>query len=76
MAAFTLLSFKLAPAPTAEKKEQGFQNLFLLAMTLMFFILFYSFPSGLVLYWTFANIFHIAQYQIIMRMEKDVQLTE
>ncbi len=67
MAGFTLLSFKLAPAPTAEKKEQGLQNVFLIAMTLMFFFLFYSFPSGMVLYWTFANIFHIAQYRVMMR---------
>jgi len=67
MAGFTLLSFKLAPAPTAEKKEQGLQNIFLIAMTLMFFYLFYSFPSGMVLYWTFANIFHILQYRIMVR---------
>ena len=67
MSGFTLLSFKLAPAPTAEKKEQGMQNLFLVAMTLMFFFLFYSFPSGMVLYWTFANIFHIVQYQVMVR---------
>jgi YidC/Oxa1 family membrane protein insertase len=67
MAGFTLLSFKLAPAPTAEKKEQGLQNLFLIAMTLMFFFLFYTFPSGMVLYWTFANVFHIGQYQLMRR---------
>ena len=67
MSVFTLLSFKLAPAPTAEKKEQGMQNLFLIGMTLMFFFLFYSFPAGMVLYWTFANVFHIVQYQIMMR---------
>ncbi len=66
MSFFTLLSFKLAPAPTAEKKEQGLQNFFLVAMTLMFFLLFYSFPSGMVLYWTFANIFHIVQYRIML----------
>ena len=70
MAGFTLLSFKLAPAPTAEKKEQGLQNVFLIAMTLMFFFLFYSFPAGMVLYWTFANIFHIAQYRIMVRNKK------
>ncbi len=64
MSVFTLLSFKLAPAPSAEKKEQRWQDLFLLAMTVMFFVLFYSFPAGLVLYWTFANIFHIVQYRL------------
>lgn len=70
MAVFTLLSFKLAPAPTAEKKEQGVQNLFLIAMTLMFFFLFYSFPAGMVLYWTFANVFHIVQYRIMVRKQE------
>jgi YidC/Oxa1 family membrane protein insertase len=70
MSGVTLLTFKLAPAPTAEKKEQGLQNIFLLAMTLMFFFLFYSFPSGMVLYWTFANIFHIVQYRIMVGRHK------
>ncbi|MCX6303947.1 MAG: YidC/Oxa1 family insertase periplasmic-domain containing protein [Bacteroidetes bacterium] len=63
MAVVTLLSFKLSPAPTAEKKGQLTQNLFLVAMTLMFFLLFYSFPAGMVLYWTFANVFHIVQHR-------------
>ena len=66
MAIVTLLSFKLAPAPTAEKSGQLMQNLFLIGMTLMFFFLFYSFPSGMVLYWTFANVFHIAQQRIMV----------
>ncbi|MFZ4520890.1 MAG: YidC/Oxa1 family membrane protein insertase [Bacteroidales bacterium] len=73
MSVFTLLSFKLAPTPTAEKKEQRVQLLFLIGMTLMFFFLFYSFPAGMVLYWTFANIFHIVQYRIMVRVKKDKQ---
>jgi len=67
MAVFTLLSFKLAPAPTPEQEGAGLQNLFLVAMVLFFFFLFYSFPAGMVLYWTFANVFHIAQHQIMLR---------
>jgi YidC/Oxa1 family membrane protein insertase len=67
MALVTLLTFKLSPAPTAEKKDQKLQNIFLIGMTLMFFFLFYDFPSGLVLYWTFANIFHIAQQKLMNR---------
>lgn len=65
MSVFTLLSFKLAPAPAADKKGGG-QTVFLVAMTLVFFYLFYAFPSGMVLYWTFANIFHIVQYRFMM----------
>ncbi len=67
MATVTLLTFKLSPAPTAEKKDQKLQNIFLLTMTFMFFFLFYNFPSGMVLYWTFANIFHIAQQRLMKR---------
>ncbi|MDP1622338.1 MAG: YidC/Oxa1 family insertase periplasmic-domain containing protein [Bacteroidales bacterium] len=65
MAVVTLLSFKLSPAPSAEKKGQVTQNLFLIAMTLVFFLLFYSFPAGMVLYWTFANVFHIMQHRLM-----------
>ena len=68
MAVVTLLTFKLSPAPTAEKKDKGLQNIFLLLMTLMFFFLFYNFPAGMVLYWTFANIFHIVQQRLMKRV--------
>ena len=68
MAVVTLITFKLSPAPTAEKKNQRLQNIFLLIMTLIFFFLFYNFPAGMVLYWTFANVFHIVQQQL---MKKD-----
>jgi YidC/Oxa1 family membrane protein insertase len=70
MSVFTLLSFKLAPAPTTEDKDKGMQNLFLLGMTLMFFFLFYSFPAGLVLYWTFANVFHVVQHRLMVKYVK------
>jgi len=70
MAGFTLLSFKLAPSPTAEPKDERLQNVFLVGMTLMFFFLFYSFPAGMVLYWTFANIFHIVQHWIMVKKLK------
>ncbi|MCX6251671.1 MAG: membrane protein insertase YidC [Bacteroidetes bacterium] len=69
MSFFTLLSFKLAPAPTSSEEGGGLQVLFLIAMTVVFFFLFYSFPAGMVLYWTFANIFHIGQYRIMVRKQ-------
>jgi YidC/Oxa1 family membrane protein insertase len=65
MAVVTLLTFKLSPAPVADKKDKKLQNIFLIAMTLMFFFLFYDFPAGLVLYWTFANVFHLLQSKIV-----------
>ena len=70
MAVVTLITFKLSPAPTAEKKNQRLQNIFLLVMTLIFFFLFYNFPAGMVLYWTFANVFHIVQQRLMMRRKQ------
>ena len=67
MALVTLLSFRLTPAPSADQSGKTTQNLFLIAMTVSFFLLFYSFPSGMVLYWTFANVFHILQQRMMMR---------
>jgi YidC/Oxa1 family membrane protein insertase len=66
MAVVTMLSFKLTPSPAADKSGQTMQNLFMLGMTLMFFFLFYSFPSGMVLYWTFANVFHVLQHRMMI----------
>jgi YidC/Oxa1 family membrane protein insertase len=65
MAVVTLIAFKLSPAPTVEKKDLRLQNVFLVAMTVLFFFLFYNFPAGMVLYWTFANVFQIAQQRLL-----------
>lgn len=59
MAFTTMLSIKLSPAPAVSPKEALRQNIMLLLMTLGFFLLFYSFPSGMVLYWTMANLLHL-----------------
>ena len=65
MAAVSLVAFKFSPAPVSDEKEQNTQNLFLILMTLIFFVLFYSFPAGMVLYWTFANIFQVLHQKIL-----------
>ncbi|BCK32691.1 Membrane protein insertase YidC [Vibrio cholerae] len=59
MALTTLASIKLSPAPAADAEASVKQNLMLILMTLGFFLLFYSFPSGMVLYWTTANLLHL-----------------
>lgn len=59
MALTTLASIKLSPAPAADADASVKQNLMLILMTLGFFLLFYSFPSGMVLYWTAANLLHL-----------------
>ncbi len=61
LALTTLLTLRLSPAPAADRTAQRRQNLFLGLMTIGFFLIFYSFPSGMVLYWTAANLLHIGQ---------------
>jgi YidC/Oxa1 family membrane protein insertase len=65
MSLVTLLSFRLSPAPSDGHSGFSLQDLFMIVMTVMFFLLFYSFPSGMVLYWTFANLFHILQQKLL-----------
>jgi len=64
MSIATLFTFKLAPAPTVEEEGSKLQSISLIAMTVMFFFLFYTFPAGMVLYWTFANIFHLLEHYL------------
>lgn len=59
MALTTLLTIKLSPAPAADEKAAWKQNLMLAGLTIGFFVLFYTFPSGMVLYWTAANVLHL-----------------
>ncbi len=64
LAATTLMTLKLSPAPAADAAAQRRQNVFLVIMALGFFLVFYPFPSGMVLYWTAANLLHIAQSRL------------
>jgi YidC/Oxa1 family membrane protein insertase len=70
MTAFTLLSFRLSPGPASEKKDAVMQKVFMVIMAFSFFILFYSFPSGMVLYWTFANVFQLVQQRMKLYYSK------
>ena len=64
LAATTLMTLKLSPAPAADAAAQRRQNVFLVLMAVGFFLVFYPFPSGMVLYWTAANLLHIAQSRL------------
>lgn len=64
MSLTTILSIKLNPAPSPEGKSSLRQSLTTGLMGLGFFLLFYSFPSGMVLYWTVANILQVVHQKI------------
>lgn len=58
-------SFKNRHAPISEVRKQK-HNLY--AMALAFFILFYPFPSGMVLYWSLANLLQFLQQKLVDRL--------
>ncbi len=62
MGATMFLQQKLSP-PMGEPIQQKI----MLAMPIIFTVMFINFPSGLVVYWLFNNILSIAQQWIIMR---------
>lgn len=64
MSLTTILSIKLNPTPTQDGQSVLRQHLTTGLMGLGFFLLFYSFPSGMVLYWTVANILQVAHQKI------------
>ena len=41
------------------------------AMAVSFFVIFYSFPAGMVLYWIMANLLHMAQQMLVARKGSD-----
>jgi len=65
MAAVTLLTIRAAPAPSSDKSSSMRQNIFLVLVAMGFFMLFYSFPAGMVLYWTMANVLHLLQQAVV-----------
>ncbi|QQZ42191.1 membrane protein insertase YidC [Pseudomonas sp. SK3(2021)] len=64
MALTTLLSIKLNPTPVSDGKSGHRQAAMSGLMGLGFFLLFYSFPSGMVLYWTVANILQVVHQKL------------
>ena len=70
MAITTLLTIKMSPAPAVDKSGRFWQNFFLIFVAIAFFLLFYTFPSGMVLYWTMANVLHLLQQIIVESVHK------
>ncbi len=65
MAVSTLLMIGMSSTPAAENENKKKKIWPLLLMTLVFFVLFYPFPAGMVLYWTMANILHLIQQWVV-----------
>jgi YidC/Oxa1 family membrane protein insertase len=57
MGASMLLQQRLTPAPTADPQQRQMMTM----MSVLFVVMFYGFPSGLVLYWFVSNLLGIAQ---------------
>ncbi|HCN45527.1 MAG TPA: hypothetical protein DIT18_07595 [Pseudomonas sp.] len=62
MALTSLASIKLASVPDGQSATR--QAISSAVMGLGFFVLFYSFPAGMVLYWTVANILQVVHQKI------------
>lgn len=65
MSLTTIASIKFSPSPAADAKSSLQQNIMLILMVFAFFVLFYSFPSGMVLYWTIANVLQLAHHKYV-----------
>lgn len=65
MALTTLASIKLSPTPSVDSGGSLTQSLMLVLMALGFYLLFYSFPSGMVLYWSAANILQLLHHYLV-----------
>jgi len=76
MAVSTLLLIGTASIPDSEVDSNTKNNWSMLLMTLGFFVLFYSFPAGMVLYWTMANILHLLQQWVVKITSRTSLLTE
>ena len=72
MAVSTLLMISMSSPPMADGETRKRKPWGLLLMTFGFFILFYPFPSGMVLYWTMANVLHLVQQWVVGLSVKDL----
>jgi len=64
MTGVTLLSSWIQADPALTPDLQAKQRRRLYLMAAAFFLLFYTFPAGMVLYWTTNNVLHLAKVQL------------
>ncbi|MEO8443650.1 MAG: membrane protein insertase YidC, partial [Gammaproteobacteria bacterium] len=61
MTAFTILAARLQEDASLSAELRGGQRLRLYGMGALFFVLLYTFPAGMVLYWTTNNLLHLGK---------------
>jgi YidC/Oxa1 family membrane protein insertase len=64
MTGITILTSWIQTDPSLTPELLHRQRLRLYLMAVAFFILFYTFPAGMVLYWTTNNVLHLAKIQL------------
>ena len=67
MAASQVFVSNLSSNPQADAAERMRQKWFMLVMAIVFLVLFYSFPAGLVLYWMTSNLGQLLQQRLVGR---------
>ena len=63
MTGLSLLAAWLQQEQTLSPELQRQQSIRLYLMSAAFFVLFYTFPAGMVLYWTSSNLFHLLKVE-------------
>jgi membrane protein insertase Oxa1/YidC/SpoIIIJ len=61
MTVFTILAARLQEDPSLAPALRSGQRLRLSGMGALFFVLLYTFPAGMVLYWTTNNLLHLVK---------------
>jgi YidC/Oxa1 family membrane protein insertase len=65
MAVSTLAAIGMSSPPAEDAGAKKRRTMMLVLMALGFFVLFYPFPAGMVLYWTMANVLHTMQQGVV-----------
>ena len=76
MAGTQVLVSNLSSSPGADEKQLRSQRRGMLIMAILFMLLFYPFPSGLILYWTCSNLGQFVQQQIMVRFGRSLAAPE
>jgi len=69
MTACTILAARLQEEPSLSPALRASQRLRLYAMAALFFVLLYTFPSAMVLYWTTNNVLHLLRVLTVRRAD-------